>query len=311
MGSKFDVHVLGSSSATPTSKRYPTAQLLNVAERFYLIDCGEGTQIQLRRYRLKFQRINHIFISHLHGDHYLGLMGLISSLHLLGRKKELHIYHPPGLKEIIELQLQLSGTVLNYPIIWTAHRSDVSELLLDDGNVTVTTIPLNHRIHCCGFLFREKDKMYSLNKTQLTYYKIPVAQFQEIRKGNDAVLEDGTIIPASRLTNGRPIARQYAFCSDTRYSESVIEAVRGVDLLYHEATFLHELLQRAEQTFHTTALEAGEVAAKADVRQLLIGHFSVRYTDVNVLLEECKQFFNNTLCAEEGAIVSIPQRKEV
>ncbi len=311
MGSKFDVHVLGSSSATPTSKRYPTAQLLNVAERFYLIDCGEGTQIQLRRYRLKFQRINHIFISHLHGDHYLGLMGLISSLHLLGRKNELHIYHPPGLKEIIELQLQLSGTVLNYPIIWTAHRSDVSEVLLDDGNVTVTTIPLNHRIHCCGFLFREKDKMYSLNKTQLTYYKIPVAQFQEIRKGNDAVLEDGTIIPASRLTNGRPIARQYAFCSDTRYSESVIEAVRGVDLLYHEATFLHELLQRAEQTFHTTAREAGEVAAKADVRQLLIGHFSVRYTDVNVLLEECKQFFNNTLCAEEGTIVSIPQRKEV
>jgi ribonuclease Z len=311
MGSKFDVHVLGSSSATPTSKRYPTAQLLNVAERFYLIDCGEGTQMQLRRYRLKFQRINHIFISHLHGDHYLGLMGLISSLHLLGRKNELHIFHPPGLKEIIELQLQLSGTVLNYPIIWQAHRSDVSEVLLDDGNVTVTTIPLNHRIHCCGFLFREKDKMYSLNKTQLTYYKIPVAQFQEIRKGNDAVLEDGTVVPASRLTNGRPIARQYAFCSDTRYSESVIEAVRGVDLLYHEATFLHELLKRAEQTFHTTAREAGEVAAKADVRQLLIGHFSVRYTDVNVLLEECKQFFSNTLCAEEGTIVSIPQRKEV
>jgi ribonuclease Z len=311
MGSKFDVHVLGSSSATPTSKRYPTAQLLNVAERFYLIDCGEGTQMQLRRYRLKFQRINYIFISHLHGDHYLGLMGLISSLHLLGRKSELHIYHPPGLREIIELQLQLSGTILNYPIIWQAHRSDVSEVLMDDGNVTVTTIPLNHRIHCCGFLFREKDKMYSLNKTQLTYYKIPVAQFQEIRKGNDAVLEDGTVVPASRLTNGRPIARQYAFCSDTRYSQSVIEAVRGVDLLYHEATFLHELVQRAEQTFHTTAREAGEVAAKADVRQLLIGHFSVRYTDVNVLLEECKQFFNNTLCAEEGTIVSIPQRKEV
>jgi ribonuclease Z len=229
----------------------------------------------------------------------------------LGRKNELHIFHPPGLKEIIELQLQLSGTVLNYPIIWQAHRGDVSEVLLDDGNVTVTTIPLNHRIHCCGFLFREKDKMYSLNKTQLTYYKIPVAQFQEIRKGNDAVLEDGTVVPASRLTNGRPIARQYAFCSDTRYSESVIEAVRGVDLLYHEATFLHELLQRAEQTFHTTAREAGEVAAKADVRQLLIGHFSVRYTDVNVLLEECKQFFNNVLCAEEGTVVSIPQRKEV
>jgi ribonuclease Z len=311
MGSKFDVHVLGSSSATPTSKRYPTAQLLNVAERFYLIDCGEGTQMQLRRYRLKFQRINHIFISHLHGDHYLGLMGLISSLHLLGRKNELNIYHPPGLREIIELQLQLSGTVLNYTIIWQAHPSDVSEVLLDDGNVTVTTIPLNHRIHCCGFLFREKDKMYSLNKTQLAYYNIPVAQFQEIRKGNDVVLEDGTIVQASRLTNGRPIARQYAFCSDTRYSEAVIDAVRGVDLLYHEATFLHELVQRAEQTFHTTAREAGEVAAKADVRQLLIGHFSVRYTDVKVLLEECKLFFSNTLCAEEGAVVSIPQRMEV
>ena len=305
MASKFELTILGSSSATPTSKRFPSAQVLNVSERLFLIDCGEGAQIQLRRYRIKFQRINHIFISHLHGDHYLGLMGLISSLHLLGRQKKLFIYHPKGLREIIDLQLQISGTVLNYPIDWVEMNTDEPGLIYEDSQVSVHTIILHHRIPCCGFLFREKEKPLSLIKEKIAEYKIPMSMYHQLKRGEDVLLEDGRTIRSEEVTRARIKPRSYAYCSDTRYDARVTSAVQDVDLLYHEATFLHTLLDRAEKTAHTTALEAGMVAKQAGVGKLIIGHYSVRYNDVTPLLEEAKTQFGNTLLAEEGMTVQV------
>ncbi|HLG03335.1 MAG TPA: ribonuclease Z [Bacteroidia bacterium] len=308
MASAFEVTILGCSSATPTSKRFPTSQLLNIAERFFLIDCGEATQIQLRRYHIRFQRINHIFISHLHGDHYLGLMGLLSSLHLLGRKKSLHIYHPPGLKKIIDLQLELSGTILNYEITWHEHNLEKPTLIYEDQIMTVETVILYHRIPCCGFIFREKPRPYSLDKEKLVEMNIPRHVIPAIKKGHDAVLDDGTVIPNLQLTLGSQKARSYAFCSDTRYDQRVIDAVKGVDMLYHEATFMHELLDRAITTFHTTAKEAGMVAKAAGVGKLIIGHYSVRYTDLRPLLNETQTEFSATELAEEGSRFNIPEQ---
>ncbi|CAN5733088.1 ribonuclease Z [soil metagenome] len=308
MASAFEVTILGSSSATPTAKRNPTAQLLNVAERFFLIDCGEATQIQLRRFKIRFQRINHIFISHLHGDHYLGLMGLLSSLHLLGRKKPVVIYAPEGLRRIIDLQLEISGTVLNYEIQWHQLDTENAGIIFEDKMLTVETVLLNHRIPCVGFIFREKERAFSIDKEQIAYYGVPLTQMMSVKNGNDAVLEDGTIVPNHSITRGRQKARSYAFCSDTRFDDRVIAAVKDVDLLYHEATFLHELLERAKSTYHTTALEAGRVARLAKVGKLIIGHFSVRYMDLMPLLNEARTEFANTFLGEEGHVFNIPEQ---
>lgn len=305
MASRFELTILGTSSATPTSKRFPTAQVLNVSERLFLIDCGEGAQIQLRRYHVKFQRINTIFISHLHGDHYLGLMGLISSMHLLGRQKALKIFHPKGLREIIDLQLELTASVLNYKIEWTELNTTVPAMIYEDSQVTVETIILHHRIPCCGFLFREKEKPLSLIKDKLQHYEIPIAMYHQIKRGENITLSDGRKIRNEELTREREKPRSYAFCSDTRYNEGVAVAVKDVDLLYHEATFLHELLDRAEKTAHSTALEAGKIAAMAGVGRLLIGHYSVRYNDLDPLLEEARTQFPETYLSEEGMNVHV------
>jgi ribonuclease Z len=305
MASRFEVTILGSSSATPTSRRFPTAQLLNVSERFFLIDCGEGAQIQLRRYKIRFQRINHIFISHLHGDHYLGLMGLISSMHLLGRKKELVIYAPKGLQEIVDIQLRISATALNYPVKWVELNPQVPEMIYEDSQITVTTVILNHRIPCCGFLFREKGKMLSLNKDTIAEDKVPVEAYFFLKSGKDFTDENGRLYRFQDYTLPQGHSRSYAFCSDTRYDLRVAEQIKYVDLLYHEATFLHELLDRAEKTAHSTAKEAGIIAKIAGVKKLLIGHFSVRYNDMEPLLNEAKTEFMHTELAEEGKIFSI------
>lgn len=305
MASRFELTILGTSSATPTSKRFPTAQVLNVSERLFLIDCGEGTQIQLRRYHIKFQRINNIFISHLHGDHFFGLMGLLSSLHLLGRKKALHIYHPKGLKEIVVMQLDLTGTLLSYPIEWIELDTDKPKVIYEDSQVKVETVILYHRIPCCGFVFREKERPLSLIKEKLQEYGIPLVMYHQLKRGEDVTLADGRVIPNSEVTRARVKPRSYAYCSDTRYDERVAAAVKDVDLLYHEATFLHELLDRAEKTAHSTALEAGKVAAMAKVGKLLIGHYSVRYNDIQPLLAEARREFPETQLSEEGMIVQI------
>ncbi|GIU70024.1 MAG: ribonuclease Z [Candidatus Woesearchaeota archaeon] len=267
---------------------------------FFLIDCGEGTQMQLRKFKIKFQRINHIFISHLHGDHYFGLMGLLSSMHLLGRQNELHLYAPAPLKEIIDIQLKYSDTILNYPLVFHPLNFDSKKILFEDDLVKVSSFPLFHRIPTCGFLFEEKPKNKSIIKEKIKEYQISLAAIQSIREGNDFVTNNGQIIPNSELTYPQAHLRKYAYCSDTRYNEKLLEYVSNVDLLYHEATFLHELQNRAEITFHSTAKEAGIFASKANAKQLIIGHFSARYPDLNLLLAEAINYFPNTLLAQEG-----------
>ncbi len=301
----FELTVLGCSSATPTSKRNPTAQLLNIAERFFLIDCGEGTQIQLRRFKLKFQRINHIFISHLHGDHYLGLMGLISSMHLLGRTIELHLYCPAELQEIIEVQLKHSQSYLKFPIVYHPHSYADNEVIFEDEKVVVSTIVLNHRIPCCGFIFREKQTLANVSKEVIHRYLLSLEQILAAKAGKDVQLPSGEVIKNEVLLTKSLSPRTYAYCSDTIYDERLIELVKGANLLYHEATFLQEMETRAKETYHTTALQAGTIAKKAEVKQLMIGHYSARYKDLTPLLEEAKSAFENTILAVEGESVLV------
>lgn len=296
----FELTILGCSSATPTSSRNPTAQLLNIAERFFLIDCGEATQIQLRKYKIKFQKINHIFISHLHGDHFFGLMGLLSSTHLLGRTNELHLYCPPELQEIIEVQFKHSQTYLKYKIEYHPHRYIANDLLFEDNKVEVRTILLNHRIPCCGFIFKEKPLLANISKETIKEYNIPVEQILPIKNGADFINSEGKLIPNSELVSNRLNPRSYAYCSDTCYDERIIETIKGVNLLYHEATFMNDMQDRAKETFHSTTIQAATIAQKADVRQLMIGHYSARYKDLQPLLEEAQSVFKNTLLAEEG-----------
>jgi ribonuclease Z len=295
--------ILGCSSATPTTNRNPTAQLLNIHERFFLIDCGEGTQMQLRRYKLRFAKINHIFISHLHGDHYLGLMGFLSSLHLLGRTNELHLYCHAALKEIIDVQLKFSETTLRYPLTYHFYDKNGPELLFEDEKVSVHSIVLNHRISCRGFLFREKPGLLSVRKGKLEQYRIPVEDIFSIKSGEDFTTEEGKIVSNSELTYPRAKTLSYAFCSDTCYDESILDSIKEVDLLYHEATFMHSMQKRAKETYHSTAREAALMAQKAGVKKLLIGHFSARYADLDPLLQEAKEVFENTELAEDGKTI--------
>lgn len=296
----FEVGILGSSSATPIYQRHPTAQVINFHERFFLVDCGEGTLIQMNRYKIKFHRINHIFISHLHGDHYLGLLGLISTMHLQGRASTLHIFGPRDLKEIIDIQLKYSETILRYPVEFHEVDSRNSTILFEDDDVRVETIILSHRIPCTGFLFSEKPRQRKLKKDKLSLYKIPVTAYNDLKAGHDFVDEDGKIIPNSSLTTDPRKPRKYAFCSDTIFDERLVGIVKGVDLLYHEATFLSDKADRARETFHSTAEQAGLIAKKAGVKRLIIGHFSARYKNLYPLLEEAKAVFPETTLALEG-----------
>jgi ribonuclease Z len=301
----FQVTILGCSSATPTIDRNPTAQYLTIQDRHFLIDCGEGTQMQLRKFKIKFNKISHVFISHLHGDHYFGLMGFLSSLHLLGRTTEMHLHCPEALKEILELQFKHSDTRLRYPLIYHFTNTLNGELIFEDDVLTVETVVLNHRVPCTGFIFREKPKPLSVIKEKIAFYKIKPSEILKIKNGADFVTEDGQIIENKFLTHPPANLRSYAFCSDTTYLESVIEAVKNVDLLYHEATFMHNLKERATETYHSTCKEAGMIAQKANVKQLIIGHYSARYGDLNPLLQEAQQEFANTLLAKEGTVYSV------
>jgi ribonuclease Z len=296
----FEVIILGSSSATPIYQRHPSAQVLNIHERFFLIDCGEGTQVQLQNYRIKYHRINHIFISHLHGDHYLGLMGLLSTLHLQGRTAPLYIYGPPALQEIMDLQFFHSKTELRYELFYQALSIEKNQKIFEDDEITISTIVLNHRIPCTGFLFKEKPHPRKLKKEEIYKYQIPYTVLQDLKKGKDYVTNEGVIILNSVLTEeGSPVL-SYAYCSDTLFDNNVLNAVRGVDVLYHEATFMHNMLERAVETFHTTSLQAAQLAKQAGVKKLLIGHFSARYRDLEPLLREARTEFPETYLALEG-----------
>lgn len=301
----FEVLILGSSAATPTSTRNPTAQLLNIAERFFLIDCGEGTQIQMRRYKARFQSINHIFISHLHGDHFLGLPGFLASMHLLGRRNELVIYGPKELEEIITVIHKHSETYLNYPIRFVATQNEQKELLWDDDKVEVYSFPLQHRIRTTGFLFKEKPLPRNIDKYKLEKLEVSFAEIHKLKKGQDAVDNHGNIIRNAELTFDPPPPRSYAFCSDTRFFEGLAEHIRDVDLLYHESTFLEDRIDRAEVTFHSTASQAAKMALLANARHLLLGHFSARYTELDDFLSEAKPLFPNVSLATEGRIINL------
>lgn len=301
----FELLVLGSSSAAPTSHRNPSAQLLNIAERFCLIDCGEATQIQLRKYKAKFQKIDHIFISHLHGDHFFGLPGLLSSMHLLGRKQEIHIYAPKELKDIIDKINSVSETRLNYEVIWHFTKNDKQNLLFEDEKIEVHSFPMKHRIFCTGFLFVEKPLLRKIDKFQLEKYKVSVADIQKLRMGEDVISEEGVKIPNKILTIDPPDSRSFAYCSDTIYDEELVKYIKGVDLLYHESTFLNDKAERAEETFHSTAEQAAKIAASANVKQLMLGHYSARYGDTEAFVNEASPFFKNVLLATEGKKIKI------
>jgi len=297
---KFEVTILGSSSATPIFNRNPTAQVLNINEKLYLIDCAEGTQQQMLRFDVKASRIDYIFISHLHGDHYLGLVGLLSSMHLNGRKKTLKLFCPPPLKEIIELQLKYSETTLNYIIEYVFTDATTKGLILENQDIYVETIPLDHRIPCTGFLFRQKKRLKKLIKERIEELEIPIPYYSAIKKGSDYVTPDGTVYKNDTLTTEPESPKSYAYVSDTIYSDKYLLQITNATLLYHEATFLHDMLDRANQTHHTTAQQAGEVAVKANADKLIIGHFSARYKTLNELLDEAKDVFPNTELAVEG-----------
>jgi len=301
----FELTILGCSSATPTSKRNPTAQLLNIAERFFLIDCGEATQIQLRKFKLKFQRINHIFISHLHGDHYLGLPGLLASMHLLGRTNDLHLYCPEELKEILDIQHKHSQTYLNFNIVYHFHTYVSGDVLFEDEKVIVKTVVLNHRVPCCGFAFFEKPLLPNISVEAIAKYAIPPHKISEIKKGADFIAADGSTIPNASIVSKKYAARSYAYCSDTCYDESLIPYIQNVDLLYHEATFMNDKKERAKETYHSTTEQAATIAKKACVKQLMIGHYSARYKDLQPLLDEAKEVFENTILAIEGETVKV------
>jgi ribonuclease Z len=297
---KFEVTILGSSSATPIYNRNPTSQVLNINERLYLVDCGEGTQQQMLRFDVKASRIDHIFISHLHGDHYLGLVGLLSSMHLNGRKKPLKLFGPAALKEIIDLQLKYSETTLQYDIEFTVTNSAQAETIITNEDVIIETIPLDHRIACTGFLFREKKRLRKLLKEEIERIGIPVDFYTSLKKGVDYTDPEGKLYKNDVLTVDSETPKTYTYCSDTMVNERYFKQIANSNLLYHEATFLHNMLDRANETHHTTALQAAEVAVKTHAGKLLIGHFSARYKSLDELLEEAQSIFPATGLAIEG-----------
>jgi ribonuclease Z len=295
----FVLKILGSNSAAPAYNRHPTSQLLHIQQEYFLIDCGEATQMQLNRYKVRFTRINHIFISHLHGDHYLGLVGLLSTMHLNKRTEDLFLYGPGGLVEILSLQFKYSDTRLNYRIHFR-ELSQKRELIFENENITVETIPLCHRIQCTGFLFREKPKKRRINKQTLPE-NISLQQIMRLKKGDDLYNQKGDLLYKNEdLTLPPRKSRSYAYCSDTRYQENLIPQLQGVDALYHESTFLDKEALRATETFHSTAAQAARIAQQAGVQKLLLGHFSSRYKDLTPFLEEARQVFPQSYLALEG-----------
>ena len=301
----FSLTILGSSSAVPTSKRFLTAHLVNHDERFFLIDCGEGTQFQLKRYNKKTGRINHIFISHLHGDHVFGLFGLLSSFSMMGRKNPLHIYSNPKLEEILNSHFAFFNEDIQYPIIYHHFGSKSSVSLYNDGKIEVTTIPLKHRIPCVGFIFKELPKPMNIRKDKIEYYNLGIKDIINIKNGADFETTEGKIIENNKLTIPAQPCKSFAFCTDTKISNSVLSYIKNVDLLYHEATFLDSDAQLAKATYHSTTKQAANLAKDAEVKQLIIGHFSARYKNYSLFLNEAKDIFEDTLLAEDGLEINI------
>ncbi len=305
----FNIIVLGSSSALPTSTRNTTAQILNIYERFFLLDCGEGTQIQLRKFKVPFSKINHIFISHFHGDHILGLTGLISSYNMLGRKKALNIYGSSELEKYLQAQELLTGR-LSFEIVF--HKIDnKTKKIYEDNNLIVETFPLKHRIPTNGFVFREKQRLPNIKKECIEKYNIKFSEINKIKQGNDFITGDNKVIKNKELVNVPNKPRSYAFCTDTQYAENIIPHIAGVNFLYHEATFMHDMEHYAKDTKHSTTIQAATIAKKANVENLLIGHYSVRYKNIEKLVNESRTVFKNTYAAQDGLRIEIKKDNSV
>lgn len=292
--------ILGCYAATPRTFTNPTSQVLEIRNRLFLIDCGEGTQVQLRKNKIRFSKINHIFISHLHGDHFFGLIGLISTFALLNRTTDLHIYGPKGIQEIINLQLRLSNSWPKYGLFFHELDSKESQVVFEDDKVIVRTIPLKHRVYTNGFLFQEKTRERKLDVNAVQNYEIDKCYYRNIKNGRDITLDDGRIIENQKLTFDPIPPLSYAFCSDTVYDESIIQNIKGVDVLYHESTFLDSEKALARKTMHATAKEAATIALKANVKNLILGHYSTRYESIDLFKEQAETIFPNILLADDG-----------
>lgn len=302
----LNLTILGCHSATPRANAFPTSQYLEINNRHFLIDCGEGTQRQMRKYKVGFSKIDHIFISHLHGDHFYGLVGLLATYGILSREKELHVYGPKGIKEVTMLQLKTSQSHAKYPIIFHELTSKESELIFEDDKVSVRTIPLNHRVYTNGYLFTEKEKPRKLHMQNISNYEeINKADYLNIKAGRDVVLSTGEIVLNSELTINPEKPLRYAFCSDTSYKPNIVPIIKNVDLLYHEATFLADREDLAKKTKHATSKQAAQIAKDANAQQLVIGHYSGRYKDISLFQKEAQEIFKNTSLAEPGKIFTI------
>lgn len=302
----IELTILGCHSATPRVNAHPTAQYLEINSRHFLIDCGEGTQRQMRKYKVGFSKINHIFISHLHGDHFFGLIGLISTLGILNREKELHLFGPKGIKEVINLQLKYSKSYVKYDLIFHELNSKKSELIFEDEKVEVLTIPLHHRVYTNGFLFKEKENSRKLNMSEIRkFQEIEVCDYNNLKVGRDFTLTSGETIQNSLLTQDPKKPMSYAYCSDTSYKPDIVEIIKKSDLLYHESTFLSDKEDLATKTRHSTAKQAALIAKKADVKKLILGHYSSRYKDITLFKKEAEEIFSNVILAETGKTVSM------
>lgn len=292
--------ILGCYSATPRALNNTTSQVLEINNHMFLIDCGEGTQVQLRKHKIKFNRIKHIFISHLHGDHFFGLVGLISTFRLLTRETDLHIYGPKGIKEVVTLQMKLADSWTNYNLIFHELTSDKSEIIFEDEKVIVKTIPLDHRIYTNGFLFKEKEGERKLDINAVEEAQVDLAYYRKLKQGFDVVNEEGTIIKNETVTKAGIKPKSYAFCSDTKYKESIVPIIKNVSVLYHESTFLDKHENIAAKTKHSTAKEAARIAKQAQVGTLLLGHYSTRYDSLNDFKKEAQEVFDNVELTDDG-----------
>ena len=298
----FKIHILGCGSALPTTRHYASSQVVELRGKQFLVDCGEGTQMQLRRSRIRFTKIGAVFISHLHGDHCFGLMGIISSFGLLGRTAPLHVYAPEELGPMLDAQLRLFCQHLDYEVTFHAVDTTFQQVVYEDRSLTVETLPLEHRMPCCGYLFREKQPLPHIRRDMIDFFQVPVSQINNIKAGADWITPDGELVENSRLVTPADTPRSYAYCSDTRYIPTLHERLQGVNTLFHESTYGEDNLLRAEKYYHSTARQAALVARDAGVSKLLLGHYSSRYEDENVLLQEAREVFPNTFLTDEQLV---------
>jgi len=297
------VTILGNNSAVPSFDRHPTSQVVMIDGNLFLVDCGEGTQIQMIRYKIRRSKISHIFISHLHGDHYFGLVGLINSFGLLNHLQDLHVYAPPPLQEIIEWQLKVASTTLPYKLFF--HTISKEDLLADEDKFSIKCFPTNHRIECYGFSFHEKKSKRRLNVEKAREFNIPIAFYDKLKNGEDYIKSDGSVIKYQLVTEDTPPGKTYVFCADTKYDETIIPHIRDADLIYHETTYLDALQERAADRFHSTSRQAALIAKKANVKKLLIGHFSSKYDTLEEFEQEAREVFLNTELALEGVTYKV------